>query len=263
MMEPIQDRARIGIPYLTSAEEAAGNLKKFNQYADAVRAAGGDPVAISLRLSDAELKSLLKSLDAFVLPGSPADVDPALYGAVRHPRCGEADPPRERADRMIFDHIFAEQKPLLAICYGVQSLNTYLGGTLVQDIASEVSTTIRHSKDGLPKGSPDPVHEVRVELGTKLAEMACATEVRVNSSHHQSVLSAGRGLKISAVAPDGVIEAVEWVGTNNVGGDAVNWIVGVQWHPERTIHEKEGDALSEAIFRALVRTAAGVAPQAT
>jgi putative glutamine amidotransferase len=263
MMETVQDRARIGIPFLTSAEEAANDRTKFDQYAAAVRAAGGEPVAISLQLSDAALAALLNSLDAFVLPGSPADVDPSLYGAARHPRCGKTDPARERTDRAIFGHVFAETKPLLAICYGVQSLNAYLAGTLVQDIASEVSTTIRHSKEGLPKGAPDPVHAVRIESGTKLEEMAGAREVRVNSSHHQSVLAAGRGLKIAAVAPDGVIEAVEWAGGENAKGGAENWIVGVQWHPERPVNDAAGDALSDAIFRVLVRMAAGVVPQAT
>lgn len=264
MMDIVQDRVRVGVPYRTSAEEAAGKNARHEDYCRAVRRAGREPVAIPLRLGDKELRELLRSLDAFVLPGSPADVDPALYGAARHAKCGESDAARERTDRAILAHAFAEQKPLLAICYGVQSLNVFLGGTLVQDIPSEISTTVRHGNGDLPKGSPELLHEVRIERGSKLSEMAGNAELRVNSSHHQSVLNAGRGLRVTATAPDGVIEAVEWTGTGGTAASADgNWIIGVQWHPERSIQEETGDALSEALFLGLVRAAAGVAPQAT
>src|SRR5579862_3664042 len=99
MMGTTQDRAhvlrmempRVGVPYRTSAEEAAGEHTKHEHYCRAIREAGGEPVAISLRLSDADLAKLLGTLDAFVLPGSPADIDPAVYGEARHPKCGDAD----------------------------------------------------------------------------------------------------------------------------------------------------------------------------
>jgi putative glutamine amidotransferase len=263
MMEPIQDRVRVGVPYRTSAEEAAGESAKHKDYCEAVRRAGGEPVAISLRLGDAELKALLRSLDAFVLPGSPADVDPARYDAERRPTCDPADAARERTDWAVFEEVFAAQKPLLASCYGMQSLNVFLGGTLAQDIPSEVSGALRHGKTGLPPGSPAPIHNIRIEPGSKLAELAGGSEARVNSTHHQSVLDVGRGLRVTAVAPDGIIEAVEWSGAGDAPSDAGNWVVGVQWHPEHAIHEAHGDAFSEALFRALVLAAAGVAPQAT
>ena len=149
MMDPVQDRVRVGIPYRTAAEEAAEENAKHEDYCQAVRRAGGEPVAISLRLSDAELKSLLRSLDAFVLPGSPADVDPARYGTERRPACDPSDAARERADWAVLEDVFAGQKPLLASCYGVQSLNVFLGGTLVQDIPTEMSGALRHGKAGL------------------------------------------------------------------------------------------------------------------
>lgn len=264
MMDSVQDRVRVGIPYRTSAEEASGENAKHNDYCEAVRRAGGEPVAISLRLGDAELKALLRSLDAFVLPGSPADVDPARYNAERRPTCDPSDAARERTDWAVFDEVFAARKPLLASCYGLQSLNIYLSGTLVQDIPSEVSGALRHGKAGLPKESAAPIHEIRIEPGTKLSEMAGGTEVRVNSTHHQSVLDVGRGLRVTATAPDGVIEAVEYAGAPDAtASSGENWIIGVQWHPEHAIHEAQGDAFSESLFRALVRAAAGVAPQAT
>ncbi|HUK29931.1 MAG TPA: gamma-glutamyl-gamma-aminobutyrate hydrolase family protein [Candidatus Acidoferrum sp.] len=259
---------RVGIPYRTAREEASGENRKHDYYCQAVRDAGGEPVAISLNLDDARLTALLHSLDAFVTPGSPADVDPARYGAPRHPMCGDPDPARERTDWALYEHAFAEQKPVLAICYGVQSLNVFLGGTLVQDIPSEIPNALRHSKNAngevMPAPSQDPVHGLQIEAGTKLAEFSGALETRVNTSHHQAIRTPGRGLQVTAKAPDGIIEAVEYVaaGNTNPGGEE-HWILGVQWHPERLIHEAAGDAFSAALFHALVRAAVGVAPQAT
>ncbi len=260
---------RVGIPFRTAKEEAAGENRKHEYYCQAVREAGGEPVAISLNLDNASLSALLHSLDAFVTPGSPADVDPARYGAPRHPNCGDPDPARERTDWAIYEHAFAEQKPVLAICYGVQSLNVFLGGTLVQDIPTEFTEALRHSKNAngevMPAPSQDPVHSVRIEACSKLAELSGALENRVNTSHHQAIRAPGRGLRITAMAPDGIIEAVEYVGVGNTTGDSPDehWIVGVQWHPERPIHEQAGDGFSAALFRALVDAAVGVAPQAT
>jgi putative glutamine amidotransferase len=259
---------RVGIPYRTAREEAANENRKYEFYCQAVREAGGEPVAISLSLDDARLSALLHSLDAFVTPGSPADIDSTHYGAVRHPKCGDPDPARERTDWAIYEHALAEQKPVLAICYGVQSLNVFLGGTLVQDIPSELPNALRHSKNAngevMPAPAQDPVHAVHIEAGSKLAELSGGPENRVNTSHHQAIRIPGRGLQVTAKAPDGIIEGVEYLGSGSLfAGDAERWILGVQWHPERPIHEEAGDAFSAALFRALVRAAVGVAPQAT
>src|SRR5882724_172046 len=154
-----QDRPRVGVPYRTSAEEAAGNITKHAEYCEAIRKAGGEPVAISLQLGDKELKELAHSLDAYVLPGSPADVNPALYGAKQSPKCDEPDSARERTDYALLEDAFANTKPVLAICYGAQILNVKLGGTLYQDIESELPGAMNHTKDGVPKGQPDPVHD--------------------------------------------------------------------------------------------------------
>lgn len=259
---------RVGIPYRTAKEEVAKENRMHDYYCRAVRDAGGEPVAISLNMDDPSLSALLHSLDAFVTPGSPADVDPARYGAARHPNCGDPDHARERTDWAIYEHAFSERKPVLAICYGVQSLNVFLGGTLVQDIPSEVPNALRHSKNAngevMPAPSQDPVHSLQIEASTKLAEISGALETRVNTSHHQAIRTPGRGLHVTAKAPDGIIEAVEYAGIGNANpGGEENWIIGVQWHPERPIHEEAGDAFSVALFRALVRAAVGVAPQAT
>jgi putative glutamine amidotransferase len=245
MCARINHQSRVGIPYRTRKEELNGEHAKYDKYVRAVERAQGEPVKISLGLRSDDLKMLLQSLDAIVLPGSPADVDPSLYQAPRNLKTNEADGDRERTDFALLDHAFKEHKPVLAICYGVQSLNVFLGGSLIQDIPSEVPTEIQHPWTGRDQGVPEPFHAVRFEPGSRLAQSVGAPEATVNSSHHQSVLKTGRGLRIVARAADGVIEGVEWT------GDA-NWVTGVQWHPERMA---ETDLLAKVLFRDLVAAA--------
>jgi putative glutamine amidotransferase len=244
-------RPRVGIPWRTSHEEAKRIINKLQYYFAAVSAAEGEPVHVSLQLSPSELAAQIKDLDAFVLPGAPADVNPALYRSARHEKTHDADENREKTDFAILEHAFGSGKPVLAICYGYQSLNVCLGGTLYQDIASELHTKIEHSKEGLPSDAPDPIHPARIEPGGEIAQLAAisghanpngAFDVQINTSHHQSVRDLGRGLRVAATAPDGVIEAIEHEPHKH-------WVVGVQWHPERM----KGDALAAALFRALVQ----------
>jgi len=247
-------RPQVGVPFRRAKQEAAG--KRPEKYLRMVEEAGGQPVVISLGESQANLKELARRLDAFVLPGSSADVDPSRYHARRHPRCAEPDPSRERTDCMLFDSAFSECKPVLAICYGLQSLNVYLGGTLVQDIPSELRAGLRHDWSGSSTRQPEPFHALLIEPGSCLAEIAGTTETRVNSSHHQAVRWPGRGLRVVARAPDGVVEALELSdGLEPPGGDYRHWVMGVQWHPERM----PGDAFAIALFSRLLAAAARVA----
>src|SRR5260370_19902600 len=238
-------RRRVGIPWRTSQEEAQGNLPKIKNYEEAVRRAGGEPVLLTLS-DPLELGRALPTLDAFVLPGSPADVEPAEYGAVNRGLSAPADLAREEADRAILKHAFAEQKPVLAICYGCQLLNVYLGGTLIQDLRTETGTALPHrKKDILPEPKPepkdDPRHAAAFEQGSLLAAITGAGRGEVNSAHHQAIATPGNGLRVTAHADDGTVEGVEWT------GDA-NWVVGVQWHPERMFR----DAAAETLFADLV-----------
>jgi putative glutamine amidotransferase len=241
----------VGISWRTSREETNQITDKLNYYFAAVAAADGEPVSVSLELSPYELAARLKDLDAFVLPGAPSDVNPALYRAPRHEMTHDADPRRERTDFAILEHAFASVKPVLAICYGCQSLNVCLGGSLYQDIASELRSTIEHSKEGLPPNAADPIHPARIKADGEIAQLAAtaglvhqngAFDVQINTSHHQSIRDLGHGLRVAAVAPDGVIEGVEHELHKH-------WVVGVQWHPERM----KDHALSSALFRALVQ----------
>jgi putative glutamine amidotransferase len=237
-------KIRVGIPYRTRKEELSNKRDAYDKYLAAAQAAGSEPVEISLGLSASELQQLAQTLDAVILPGSPADVAPSLFQATRHRKTADSDADRERTDFALLRHAVTEHKPVLAICYGVQSLNVFLGGPLVQDIPSAIHTKIQHAWTG--HEGPEPHHDVTLDTGSRLARLAGANQARVNSSHHQSVLQPGKNLRVVAHAPDGVIEAVEWT------GDA-NWIIGVQWHPERMV---VADELSQSLFRELAAAAA-------
>jgi len=240
-----EDPPRVGVPYRSTNEEVSGARDKYMLYRRAIEKAGGEPVEISLKLSPTELKAKAREIDALVLPGSAADVDPAHYGAPRHPKANPADPQREKTDFALLEHAVAEGKPVLAICYGIQSLNVFCGGSLIQDIPSEVETAIQHPWENRSAGAPEPFHLVRIEANSRLSDLASAPEACVNSSHHQAIREPGKNLRIVACAPDGVVEAVEWTGGN------LAWITGVQWHPERMV----ADALAQALFREVVEAA--------
>ena len=248
-----QTRPRIGIPWRTKDEEdialSTGEGGKTQDYKQAVENAGGEGVLLSLHQSE-ERERIISSLDAFVLPGSPADVDPETYNNVDEAKCAKPDKAREETDRAILSHAFKRKKPVLAICYGCQLLNVYQGGTLIRDIWSTIEAPLRHrKKDPLasnPENTPagDPLHGAALEPGSRLAELVGATLAKINSSHHQAIEKPGKSLRVTAHAPDGVIEAVEWTGDSN-------WVVGVQWHPERM----RGDRFAEKLFEDFVAAA--------
>jgi putative glutamine amidotransferase len=243
-IENQSNRPRVGIPWRTAQEEVAENRSKIRNYEDSVRRAGGEPVLLSLT-HPADLQQLLPALDAFVLPGSPADIDPADYGGVNGGKSEPADPPREQTDRAILDHAFAEKKAVLAICYGCQLLNVYLGGTLIQDLRTETGTATPHRKlDLAPQPKEDPIHGATLEPTSRLASIAGGALTEIYSSHHQAIEKPGKNLRVTAHAPDGIIEGVEWTGDSN-------WVVGVQWHPERM----PGNAFAEQLFSDFVAAA--------
>ena len=235
---------RIGVPYRTRKEEVASGTAKIEKYLEAVREAGGQPVPISLAASPGGLADLASSLDGIALAGSPADVEPSRYGAPRHAKCAEADDDRERIDFALLEACFTARKPVLAICYGIQSLNVYLSGTLIQDVPAEIGAKVVHSNEN--QAESDTFHGIAIEAGSQVSELVGSRETMVNSSHHQAILAPGRGLRITARAPDGVIEAVELMSDEN-------WVVGVQWHPERMMGS---DRLGRGLFGSLVKEAA-------
>lgn len=240
-------KPRIAIP--TPNSDPAYAQKTFPQYASAVERAGGEPVEISISATPSEIAQVMKSCDGLLLPGSPADVDPQKFDAARDPKTAAADHQREDADELCLQDAHNMRKPILGICYGLQSLNVWRTGTLLQHIESPV----RHSRpDDAPK-SVWVTHPVVVAAGSKLAGIVAnvnqngSPKITVNSSHHQAVEKPGDGLKVVARSPeDGVIEAVE-------NASPEHFVIAVQWHPERSFEEDEP---SKAIFRALVDAAA-------
>ncbi|HKW87529.1 MAG TPA: gamma-glutamyl-gamma-aminobutyrate hydrolase family protein [Candidatus Acidoferrales bacterium] len=243
-MREEKQRPRVGVPYRTRNEELNGGRGKYENYLRSIEAAGGEPVEISLGLSENERRKLLDTIDAIVLPGSPADVNPSLYHASRHAKTAKEDGHRERTDYALLENAFTEAKPVLAICYGIQILNVFLGGSLIQDIPSEMKTKIQHEWQGASEGKAEPIHSAKFERDSRIAKIAGALEAKVNSSHHQAIREPGQNLRIVGRAPDGVVEAVEWAGDGN-------WVTGVQWHPERMA----GDALARGLLRELVSAA--------
>lgn len=246
-------RIAIPVPTLT---DVSYNQRSWPSYARAVTLSGGEPVAIPLDLPDTMLRELIASCDGVLLPGSPADVDPGLYGADRDPATAAADPARERVDYLLLDDAEKHGKPVLGICFGVQSLNVWRGGSLVQDLTP---LPVNHSA-----GSQVAIaHTALVAKDSLLASLLTEDEapqideflrLPINTSHHQSVAAPGAGLRIVARSPeDGVIEAVEMDTDDSVfhveHPAAKQFVLGVQWHPERSF---EISAASRALFEKLV-----------
>ncbi len=233
-------KPRIAIPEPHSSRVYTG--KRLQDYVTPVEAAGGEAVVIELALSPAEQAQKIKSCDAVLLPGSPADVDPEKYDQEKNPHTAAADVPRDNTDELLLQDAYNMRKPVFGICYGVQSLNVWRTGTLVQHIESGVAHEVKHEA---------LAHTVTVRPETMLAKIAAEAEPNVqehwvNSSHHQSLATLGDGLRLAAVsAQDGIVEAVE--------GTAIDqWVLGVQWHPERTYAD---DKFSRLLFERFIAEA--------
>jgi putative glutamine amidotransferase len=250
MISPIP---RIAIPEPTSTD-AAYNQRSLPQYIHAVEAAGGIAVGIPLHESPASQASKLASCSAILLPGSPADVDPARYGQQAVKACAEKDVARETADNILLLDAFAQAKPILGICYGLQSLNVFHRGSLIQDLPRAP-----HAPEGVAPGDAaivnhqpgrqvEDAHPVLLMPGSRLARLASELRLSVNSSHHQAIDRPGEQLLVAAISPvDGVIEALE-------GKNPGQFVVAVQWHPERSYETSEA---SRALFGAFLEAAQG------
>jgi putative glutamine amidotransferase len=240
---------RIAIPEPTSTDEAY-NQRSLPQYVRAVEAAGGTAVPIPLHATPAEWSSILASCSGVLLPGSPADVDPARYGEERLKVSAAKDEAREAVDDLLLRGAFNQGKPILGICYGLQSLNVWRQGTLIQDLphADRASAvTVNHQ----PGREVQKAHPIQVAPGSRLSRLVKEISEEtpgpfVNSSHHQAIGRPGKALKVVATSPDdGVIEALE-------GSDPNHFLVAVQWHPERSY---DVSPASRALFAAFLDAA--------
>lgn len=217
----------IGLPARWEDREA-GDWQKSRWYLqptyfEAVVAAGGLPVMIPL--IPAVARELFPKLDGIILTGADNDVDPALYGAPRHPKVEYVLPQRDQTDYALLEEADRAARPVLGICYGMQSMNVYYGGTLIQHLPETVKTDIDHSEHVTR-------HPVSFEPGSLLAGLAGVGPHVVNSTHHQAVDRVASNFRVAARAPDGVIEAVEAKANGR-------FLMAVQWHPERIFDQSD------------------------
>jgi putative glutamine amidotransferase len=211
-------------------------------YSEAVEAAGGVPVHISLIPSVSYISSLAERLDGILLPGSASDVDPLRYGREPQPGLGEVHPTRDETDELILTEVENRGLPLLAICYGLQIWNVVRGGTLIQDIKTHLPEAIQHEQ-GAPRDRRS--HRVRLLKGSRLAQFAKSDNALVNSHHHQGIETVGRDLRPAAWTADKLIEALEETRDDR-------WALGVQWHPEIGWAE---DPFAKTMFEAFIESA--------
>jgi putative glutamine amidotransferase len=233
---------RIAIPVPHSGDRDYAE-RALPQYEKAVRGAGGESVRIELDQTPAQVMKQIERCDAVLLPGSRADLDPQKYTTERHEKTAPADSKRDRVDTLLLQDAYNLRKPVLGICYGLQSLNVFRSGSLIQHIES----AINHSAGR----AVAKAHTVMIEPESRLAKIVGATRtVAVNSSHHQSADAAGDGLRVVAhCTEDGIIEALE-------GTAPGHFVLAVQWHPERSVNDGPEVAESaHAIFRAFIEAA--------
>jgi putative glutamine amidotransferase len=248
-------RIAIPMPHFSDREYAE---RAIPQYERAVELGGGEAVRVGLDQTPDEIRKVMERCDGVLLPGSKADVDPARFKAARSTHTAAADSRRDAVDDLLLEDAYRLGKPVLGICYGLQSLNVNRAGSLIQHIRDFLPEETRAKVDHEAGKKVAIAHAVEIEPGSRLAEIVGnngggqrsqdrgALVLPVNSSHHQSAEAIGDGLRIVARCPDdGIIEALE-------GTAPDHFVLAVQWHPERSVEE---DAASRAIFRAFIGAA--------
>ena len=200
----------------------ANRLFAVRGYVEGVNEAGGLAFILPLILDDDMACRIIESVDGILFAGGP-DIDARYFGEENLKYGGEISPERDRAELLLAGKAIAAEVPILGICRGVQLINTALGGTLYQDIDADRGSgkPLKHRQE-----APGwfPVHDVRIEEGSRLFDIYHTNLLGVNSFHHQAVKDVGRGLAVAAASSDGITEAVERSGNQ--------FILGVQWHPE-------------------------------
>ena len=208
----------------------------YTTYIESLKRAGAVPVLIPPQPENAA--DLAETLDGILLAGGD-DCDPSEYGEEKHPSCEPMDPRRQKNDVGLAKLARERGIPTLGICLGVQVMNVAAGGTLIQDITSAIDTDIDHASEPSDRHR----HDVHIDSNTNLGRILGDQEFNVNSSHHQAIGRVADGLRITAKAPDGVVEGLE--------DPSHPFYLGVQWHPE----DMPGESSASAIFGAFVEAA--------
>lgn len=238
-----ENRPVIGIPARSVVD--SNNGFRYSgiplTYSNAIERAGGAPILIPLHLSEDTLSAIYSRIDALLLAGG-VDVHPKEFGEQVEAFCGEIDTARDETELRVTRWALADGHPILGICRGIQMLNVAAGGSLYQDIPTQIETQQNHS---YIKGDPYNLraHPVQFEPESRVAKWLGVPSIDVNSLHHQALKKVAPGLKVIARSPDGVIEAVE--------SQDERFLVGVQWHPELL----EDDERFERLFEAFVDSA--------
>lgn len=213
-----QDSKRGKVPTLTLTRN----------YADAVLNAGGIPWLMPYTQDPKMLDAVVHQVDGLLLSGGDFDIDPALFGEQPHPQLGSIVPERTQLEKELLRRAEKRRLPVLGICGGMQLMNVHRGGSLYQDINSQVKDALEHQQ----KQTKDlPGHTVQITADSQLARITGMQEMGVNSTHHQAVKLTGQDLQVTAKAPDGIVEAIE--------DPLYSFYLGVQWHPEAMPEEPQ------------------------
>ena len=207
-------------------------------YVTSIQKAGGIPMMIPVGIDIQSLDSLLPRLDGILFTGGP-DIDPQRFNARTHPKVYGVSPARDTLEFALIQKVLAADKPMLAICRGIQVLNVACGGKLYLDIQDQKPKSLKH--DWFPGFPRDKLaHTVSLTPGSQLKEIFGVDEIQVNSLHHQGVSQIGKGLTATAYASDGLVEGLE------VNGKA--FALGVQWHPESLPNDQNQKRLFQSFI---------------
>ncbi len=227
----------INVDYTPANKNAGAQLRLHAGYSESVYTAGGLPVLIPPALKEADLEDLFERLDGIVLVGGP-DMDPKRMGLTPHPAVQPMPAKREDLDRLLVKLAIQRKMPTLAVAVGMHQLNVVSGGSLFMHLPEDQPKALPHRD---PSGGAHR-HTVNLEPGTRLDAIYGGGEIRVNSFHHQALNTVAQRFKVSARAPDGIVEAIE--------ATDPNWFcIGVQWHP----HSETASALDMQLFEAFVQ----------
>jgi len=228
---------------ITLDEENPGCYSKYpwyavrKSYSNSIELAGG--TAIFLPSNKKQINSYISMIDGLVITGGNFDVDPKLYGEKKKSKNVHLKKERTEFEFAITNKALKVNIPILGICGGQQLLNVVMGGSLIQHIPDKIKTKINHEQKN-PRNQPS--HTVKIIKDTKLSKIIKKTSMYVNSAHHQAVEKLGKGLIVNAVAEDGIIEGIE--------SPKLKFCLGIQWHPEFLIDEKDIE-----IFKSLIKSA--------
>ncbi len=243
---PTRRRPLIGVPTGREKSQRFFGLPLYimNQtYVRTLETLGALPVLIPLQMSEATLRGIFDRLDGLLLPGG-EDIDPGRYGEERHPQLGSTDHERDRTELLLAHWALESGMPILGVCRGVQVLNVICGGSLFQDLTSQMPQLSKHDYFPPTFERFRVSHQVAILEDSRLAQTLGRVH-EVNSMHHQGIARLGKGLRVVGIAEDGLAEALEMPG--------LPFAVGVQWHPEELA---KTDGLSAGLFYDFIRTAA-------